>query len=62
MPEFRTLTEIVKKARQNLDQGSWDYLVGVRDKVIAAAIRKVWNPGCSDQVLNDVTISYSTGC
>lgn len=28
MPEFLTLTEIVKKARQNLNQGSWDYLVG----------------------------------
>ena len=28
MAEFLTLTEIVKQARRNLDQGTWDYLVG----------------------------------
>src|ERR1051325_9776690 len=27
-PEFHTLHEIVKKARQNLDQNDWDYIVG----------------------------------
>jgi isopentenyl diphosphate isomerase/L-lactate dehydrogenase-like FMN-dependent dehydrogenase len=27
-PEFQTLHEIVKKARQNLDQNNWDYIVG----------------------------------
>ncbi len=27
-PEFQTLHEIVKKARQNLDQNDWDYIVG----------------------------------
>src|SRR5438477_2846528 len=27
-PEFQTLHEIIKKARQNLDQNSWDYIVG----------------------------------
>src|SRR5712691_7986521 len=27
-PEFQTLQEIVKKARQNLDQNDWDYIVG----------------------------------
>src|SRR6266705_5307565 len=26
--EFQTLHEIVKKARQNLDQNDWDYIVG----------------------------------
>src|SRR5262249_42895271 len=26
--EFQTLHEIVRKARQNLDQNSWDYIVG----------------------------------
>ena len=28
MPQFLTLHEIVRQARRNLDQGSWDYLVG----------------------------------
>src|SRR5205807_9082305 len=27
-PEFQTLHEIVRKARQNLDQNDWDYIVG----------------------------------
>ena len=27
-PEFQTLHEIVKKARQNLDQNDWDYIIG----------------------------------
>src|SRR5260370_42238681 len=27
-PEFQTLHGIVKKARQNLDQNDWDYIVG----------------------------------
>src|SRR5439155_21136336 len=27
-PEFQNLHEIVKKARQNLDQNDWDYIVG----------------------------------
>ncbi len=27
-PEFQTLHEIIKKARQNLDQNNWDYIVG----------------------------------
>src|SRR5438874_7938193 len=27
-PEFQTLHEIIKKARQNLDQNDWDYIVG----------------------------------
>src|SRR5436309_15711865 len=27
-PEFQILHEIVKKARQNLDQNDWDYIVG----------------------------------
>src|SRR3974390_3190848 len=26
--DFETLHEIIKKARQNLDQNNWDYLVG----------------------------------
>ena len=29
--EFRTLTEIVKKAKQNLSKGDWDYLTGAAD-------------------------------
>ncbi|MEM7099209.1 MAG: alpha-hydroxy acid oxidase [Pseudomonadota bacterium] len=31
MPQFLTLSEIVKQARLNLDQGAWDYLVGGAD-------------------------------
>ena len=31
MAEFRTLTEIVKKAKQNLSKGDWDYLTGAAD-------------------------------
>ena len=27
-PEFQTLHEIIKKARQNLDQNDWDYIIG----------------------------------
>src|SRR5436190_22321785 len=26
--EFQTLHEIIRKARQNLDQNNWDYIVG----------------------------------
>jgi glycolate oxidase len=31
MSKFRTLTEAVKLARENLSQGDWDYLVGAAD-------------------------------
>lgn len=31
MTEYRTLTEIVKRARQNLAKGDWDYLTGAAD-------------------------------
>ncbi|MCR9260928.1 MAG: alpha-hydroxy-acid oxidizing protein [Pseudomonadaceae bacterium] len=31
MADFLTLHEIVKKARENLDQGAWDYLIGGAD-------------------------------
>jgi len=55
--EFLTLHEIVKKARQNLDQGSWDYLIGGADT--ESALRRnragveswVFKP----RILNDVS-------
>ena len=31
MSKFRSLTEAVKLARENLSQGDWDYLVGAAD-------------------------------
>ena len=57
MPEFLTLSEIVKKAKQNLDQGAWDYLVGGADT--ESALRRnresveswVFKP----RILNDVS-------
>lgn len=57
MAEFLTLHEIVKKARQNLDQGSWDYLIGGADT--ESALRRnragveswVFKP----RILNDVS-------
>lgn len=57
MAQFLTLHEIAKKARQNLDQGAWDYLVGGSDT--ESALRRnrggveswVFKP----RILNDVT-------
>jgi glycolate oxidase len=55
--EFLTLHEIVRKAKQNLDQGAWDYLVGGADTESAlrrnrAAVESwVFKP----RILNDVT-------
>jgi isopentenyl diphosphate isomerase/L-lactate dehydrogenase-like FMN-dependent dehydrogenase len=57
MAEFLTLHEIAKKARQNLDRGSWDYLVGGADT--ESALRRnragveswVFKP----RILNDVS-------
>ena len=57
MARFLTLHEIAKKARQNLDQGAWDYLVGGADT--ESALRRnragveswVFKP----RILNDVT-------
>ncbi len=57
MPEFLTLSEIVKKAREKLDQGAWDYLRGGADT--ESAVRRnreaveswVFKP----RVLNDVS-------
>jgi glycolate oxidase len=54
--EFRTLTEIVKRARQNLNKGDWDYLTGAADS--EASLRRnraaleswVFRP----RILNDV--------
>lgn len=57
MAEFLTLHEIVRKAKQNLDQGAWDYLVGGADT--ESSLRRnragvdswVFKP----RILNDVT-------
>lgn len=57
MAKFLTLSEMVKQARQNLDQGAWDYLVGGADT--EAALRRnrqaveswVFKP----RILNDVS-------
>lgn len=57
MAEFLTLHEIAKQAKQNLDQGAWDYLVGGADT--ESALRRnragvdswVFKP----RILNDVT-------
>lgn len=57
MAQFLTLHEIAKKAKQNLDQGAWDYLVGGSDT--ESALRRnrggveswVFKP----RILNDVT-------
>ena len=57
MAEFLTLHEIAKKAKQNLDKGAWDYLVGGADT--ESALRRnragvdswVFKP----RILNDVT-------
>lgn len=57
MAQFLTLHEIAKKAKQNLDQGAWDYLVGGADT--ESALRRnrggveswVFKP----RILNDVT-------
>ena len=57
MADFLTLHEIVKKARQNLDQGAWDYLVGAADtesslrRNRAAVESWVFKP----RILNDVS-------
>lgn len=57
MAEFLTLHEIAKKARENLDQGAWDYLVGGADT--ESALRR--NRGGVEswlfkpRILNDVT-------
>ncbi len=57
MPEFLTLHEIVKKAKQNLDQGSWDYLVGGAET--ESALRRnragVESWLFKPRILNDVT-------
>ena len=56
MSEFRTLTEIVKAAKQNLSRGDWDYLVGAADTEASlrrnrAAVESwVFRP----RILNDV--------
>ena len=31
MADFRTLTEMVKAAKENLSKGDWDYLTGAAD-------------------------------
>ncbi|MEM7080463.1 MAG: alpha-hydroxy acid oxidase [Pseudomonadota bacterium] len=57
MAEFKTLHEVVKQARRNLDQGAWDYLVGGADS--ESALRRnrsgvdswVFKP----RILNDVS-------
>lgn len=57
MPEFLTLHEIARKARQNLNQGRWDYLIGGADT--ESALRRnragveswVFKP----RILNDVS-------
>ncbi len=57
MAEFLTLHEIVKRAKQNLDQGAWDYLIGGADT--ESALRRnragveswVFKP----RILNDVS-------
>ncbi|MEM7002385.1 MAG: alpha-hydroxy acid oxidase [Pseudomonadota bacterium] len=57
MPEILTLHEIVRQAKRNLDQGSWDYLVGGADT--ESALRRnrggveswVFKP----RILNDVS-------
>ncbi len=57
MAEFLTLSEVVKQARRNLDQGAWDYLVGGADT--ESALRRnragvdswVFKP----RILNDVS-------
>lgn len=57
MPQFLTLHEIVKQAKRNLDQGSWDYLIGGADS--ESALRRnragveswVFKP----RILNDVS-------
>lgn len=57
MPEFLTLHEIIRQARRNLDQASWDYLVGGSDS--ESALRRnragvdswVFKP----RILNDVS-------
>lgn len=62
MAEFRTLHEIVKRARRNLDQGAWDYLVGGADS--ESALRRnrsgvdswVFKPRILNDV-SDVTVS-----
>ena len=57
MPEFLTLHEIVRQAKRNLHQGSWDYLIGGADS--ESALRRnragvdswVFKP----RILNDVS-------
>lgn len=57
MPDMLTLHEIIRQARRNLDQGSWDYLVGGADS--ESALRR--NRGGLDswvfkpRILNDVS-------
>ncbi len=57
MPDFLTLHEIIRQARRNLDQATWDYLVGGADS--ESALRRnragvdswVFKP----RILNDVS-------
>ncbi|MDG2276740.1 MAG: alpha-hydroxy acid oxidase [Pseudomonadales bacterium] len=57
MPDFLTIHEIIRQAKRNLDQGSWDYLVGGADS--ESALRRnragvdswVFKP----RILNDVS-------
>ncbi|XOV84657.1 MAG: alpha-hydroxy acid oxidase [bacterium] len=57
MAEFLTLHEIVKKAREQLDQGAWDYLMGGADT--ESALRRnragVESWLFKPRILNDVT-------
>ena len=57
MGDFKTLTDIVRSARSNLDKGDWDYLVGAADT--EASLRR--NRGAIDswtflpRILRDVS-------
>ena len=57
MGDFKTLTDIVRSARSNLDKGDWDYLVGAADT--EASLRR--NRGALDswtflpRILRDVS-------
>ena len=61
MPQFLTIHEIIRQARRNLDQGSWDYLVGGADS--ESALRRnragvdswVFKP----RILNDVSVVHT---
>ncbi|MEM9622931.1 MAG: alpha-hydroxy acid oxidase, partial [Pseudomonadota bacterium] len=57
MGDFLTLSEMVKQARRNLDQGAWDYLVGGADT--ESALRRnreaVESWMFKPRILNDVS-------